>query len=210
MTTGRDKTIESKILLRNHFGVSTRLGKLSENTRCMIEFMLSWRGQNYRYQESFKNNDGSTYSIDTKYKNKFTYLDIPVVMYTKISQNMSLQYGVYTSLFLSGRRVGTTMVTTFYPGASSVTNTFPEYGKYTDKDVWPVGVNARRPVKSFDAGISIGYDFNLKELLAGYVFSIRYSFGLIDVLNNNYPIKNANTIHESHNMLQFTVSYFKF
>ncbi|MCS6823885.1 MAG: PorT family protein [Cytophagaceae bacterium] len=209
MSAGNEETVKSKFLLRQHFAISTKIANVSDNTVCMLEFMFSQKGQNYFYQETFRNTDGGTYTIDTRYKNKFSYLDMPLVFHTKITENFGLEYGAYTGLLLSGKRKGSTTTTTSGPGYASSTNIFPEDASYSDKTKWPSGMDARRPVKPYDTGILFGFNFSLKQFLSGAVFGMRYVYGLTDVMNNNYPIKNTSRVRETHGIIQLSIMFYK-
>ncbi len=202
MTSDADVNSKSGAILRFHMGVIGKPVRLSDSWYFEPEFLLSWKGQRYKYDITIVNGNGTKYQRATSYKNKFTYFEIPLMFEKGLYEKVSLEFGPYLSLRIAGKRSGETTVTTTTSGGSSSVQDFPEDGTYFS---YPDGTDAKRPLESFDVGFNIGAQYHWKE---GINFGIRYNFGLIDITKDSYPVKNASNNHEATQTVQLYASYY--
>jgi hypothetical protein len=192
---------KTNMVLRYHLGVSFRGFKLGENTQVKPELLLSWRGQNFKYDETFDIGVDSR-KIETEYKDKFTYLDWMWPVNFTLSSKIYMEMGLYGGLRLSGKKKGETTVTD--SGTSSKTDTYSEDGKYGDKDLFPDGQDGllfNRPLAILDGGLIAGGGYKFTDKIS---FALRYQYGLVDVFRNNYPFKAATKGFQGFQVIQFS------
>lgn len=202
LSSDDDNNSKSGFLFRYHMGAVLQPIRIADGWYFEPELLLSWKGQKYNYDITVLNSTGTKYIRHTQYKNKFTYFEIPLMFEKGLYEKVSLEFGPYLSLRIAGKKSGTTKVTTIYTDNSSNVLEFPENEKYSSL---PSGTDATRPLESFDIGFNIGAQYHWKE---GINFGLRYNFGLIDITKDNYPVSNANTNHESNQVIQLYVSYY--
>ncbi len=199
--------VKSKLLFRCHVGFEFKATELSSKLSFVPELSLSWQGQKYSYEESFKVGPVNTRKMETDYKDKLTYLQLPLMLNATLSDKLALEFGPSGGILLSAKRKGKTVATTTDSlGNEFLTNEFIEDGSYGDKEKFPDGseILKKRPVSRFDASLNIGAKYKLTDNIK---VGVRYSYGLVDVFRNMYPFKGASSSSEVNKYLQVSVTY---
>jgi hypothetical protein len=196
---------KSKLLVRYQLGWEFKAQKLSEKLTLNPEFILSWQGQKYFYEETF-DIGSNTRKLTTDYKDKLTYLQLPILLNASISDKLIVEFGPSGGLLLSARRAGETKAVTYdSTGATLSQNVFSEDVRYNDPVKFPDGSFRKNPVCRFDAALNLGVKYKLTN---SFGIGLRYSYGLVDVFRNSYPFKGASSSREVNKYLQVSILYF--
>lgn len=198
--------VKSKFLPRLQLGFAFGPIKLSKKTNITTELLTTWKGQHVLYEETFELVQTQRI-VKSDYKDKFTYLEMPVLIATKATDRLTVQFGAIVGMRLSGVKKGKTTISV-YDRTAKTTNDqqYSEDSKYSDKDKYPSGAEGlfNRPVRILEAGLAVGATYRFTNKVAFYG---RYYHGLTDVFNNHYPFKNASSSRELNRGIQFGVLF---
>lgn len=204
LTESNNVFANSGYLVRPVLGVIGRRIELGGSTYITPEFLLTWKGQRYKETFELTNSNDTRYVRNSKYKNKFTYFEMPFIFNSGLSDNLMLEFGPSVGLRFSGKREGETIVTTYLSdGSLYQTVNVPENFKYKEVQS-ATGDGAKRPLNSFDFGLNVGLKYTLES---GITIGGRYNFGLIDVTKNNFPIQSADKSWEVNQTFTISASY---
>lgn len=187
--TFNDDNVSSGWLLRPTLGYASKTHQITEDILWHFETNLSWKGGQFKYDERFASLNGST-QIKTNYKVLFTYLEFPLIFTLKLNNKLALDAGPYGALLFRAKRKGETTSTFTASGNNTQSSsiTFDENASYFNKDNFPDGNDAKRPLRWYDFGFKLGANYNIYKSLNLYG---RFSYGLVDLFKNDYPVKNA-------------------
>ncbi|HEY8402151.1 MAG TPA: porin family protein [Cytophagaceae bacterium] len=197
------------------FVAGLTFGGYKDRPGVRFEMLISQKGNRYSSTatDSFFLNT-IIYTVETNYKNKFTYLDMPLMFTFPASKRFIFEMGPSLGIRLSGKRKGETTVYNKSIIGNQIVYTLSENVKYGDEDVFPnfrkhihTRVKDRQfpdrnPVSTFDLGLNIGASYMLSSQLA---LQARYSTGLTDIFRNNYPVVNAGQSKEVHKIISLSV-----
>ncbi len=193
----------SGMLVRPELGFVTSESEISDNLSMHWEFLLSWRGMNYKYYKRIDNYYTTLdYVVDTKYKVKLTYLEVPLILSTDVGP-AQLNFGPSLAFQMGGKRVGETVITKDYTTIDDEILTFSEDGNYGNKEIFPKGNKSNRPINFFDLGLNIGLAYPISD---GLELNVRYYYGLVDVMQKNYPVQNTSVDRNNHSVIKFSVA----
>lgn len=204
--SGQNIYTKSKALPRLQFGFTFNQIKFSDKTGMAIEMLMTWKGQHHIYEQSFES-VSATRTVKSDYKDKFTYFEMPFLISTSVSEKLRIQFGPTFGMRFSGKKTGkTTVHVSNRTNNASSTEEYSEDARYGDKDKFPTGSDGifSGPLKTFETGLAIGATYKLTKNIAFYG---RYSHGLSDVFNNNYPFKKAYSTTELNKGIQFGILF---
>lgn len=202
MTLGESPYESSKALIRPEIGFVSGRSSINNNLNIHMECLISWRGMNYSYNKTVKNDFNSlTYIINTNYKVKLTYLEVPVILDMDLGPVL-VEFGPSISFRAGGKRVGETTIIKDYVTIPDEVVKISETGRYANNAIFPKGVNAKSPVSFVDLGMNLGVQYPLSEKL---MLNARYYYGFTDVFRKNYPTLNASQTQQANTVLKLSL-----
>jgi len=194
----------SGFLIRPEIGYVIPLESSFNNLELRLEPSLSWRGMNYQLNRTFENVGGlPDYIVETRYRVKLTYMEYPLIASMDLGK-IDFEFGPSLSFQMGGKRRGQTKITRDYAISVDQQVEFTEDGNYGDKNIFPKGIDAGRPINFFDLGWNIGASYTVNTDIA---LSIRYYYGIVDVMRRNYPVQNSSNAFNNNKLLKFALHY---
>jgi hypothetical protein len=156
---------------------------------------------NYRLNKNFFLNPGINYNLSIlNYKSKIgisvnkgdltsSYIGIPILVKYKISDNVPvfLIAGPYFGFLINAKAKGTE-----YADTSLLIMTKPDSATAIIRKPWNYNQSIKEDYKTFDIGVSIQIDYNLKvsEKFNGVIFT-RFNYGVKNIMKNDFVNMSA-------------------
>jgi hypothetical protein len=215
MIGGYDTSPEFKSEYLTGWVAGVTFGGYRDKTSLRVEVLFSQRGDNFSSfsQSSFES--GEVYTLSTKYTNRLSYIEVPVVFTMPIVRHLRFEMGVTPAVCVAGTRNGRSTLTWNQHGATRTyvfeeqinyfdQEVFPDYTQFIDKKEEGILYPNKRPLKYFDLSLHAGMSYHIIPQLA---IQGRYAWGVVDVFQNNYPVPNASTRREVHRIMSVALVY---
>jgi hypothetical protein len=207
------KGIKSEVLPGWVAGVT--FGGYRDKTSLRFEILFSQRGNEFTSVESGLSRDGSHYTLTSKYTNRLSYIEFPIMFTMPIVRHLRFEIGTSPSFCVFGNRSGETVLSlirnssefvyTFKENANYFDDkVYPDYTQYIDKKEEGILYPVKRPLKLFDVTLNAGLSYQFIPQLA---IQGRYALGVLDVFQNDYPVPNASSRREVHRVASLSLIY---
>ncbi len=204
---GNNENIQHEILTRPEIGIQTNRTPIENDFGFDVTFLMSWKGGKYHYFKHYEalSEQSNATTVKSDVDIRLTYIEIPIIFdYEK--GIFRLEAGPSLAFRIGSKRVGETIITSFSQDGQLIENqsVISETARYGWDQFFPEGVNAKNPIRFFDFGLNVGGSVKVAKNVR---LNVRYHQGVLDVLRNNYPVKNSSTGYQANYAIKLGVQY---